>query len=354
MSNDRQPCQIVITGVGMVTSIGYSASVAANSVRAGIQRFVEMEETSDREGEPVVGAPVALLVDHAAPQIEMMTMAASEAFETAFPKSETAPPPVWACITTASFWRSDDHPLGRFPLERVQESIGHVPITPPGEVRAGGHATVLGAVADAIQLLSRHSVAACLVGGVDSLIQIERLTWLDEQSRLKASYNPHGLIPGEAAAFLVLEREADARRRGAACWASVGNVGLAKEENAIGSDSPCLGAGLSQAITEATVGHSAQIQPLLGVVCDLNGEPYRANEWGIARSRALRWAREVEVLHPADCLGDVGAATGAVLLGLASVGLKRDYVPTSQLLLWAGSDDGRRAAVMLGQWKTDK
>jgi 3-oxoacyl-[acyl-carrier-protein] synthase-1 len=330
----------------MVTSVGYEVPVAATSVRAGLQRFVEMEDESDREGEPVVGAPVALLRGHPTPLIEMMTMAAGEAFASAFPSGAIAQP-LWVSVSAGPTPASGP-PLGRYPLERLQAALGHVPLAPDSEViDSGYHTAVLEAVARGVQRLHQRAATACVVGGVDSLLGTERLAWLDAHDRLKTGYNPHGLIPGEAAAFVVLEREADARARSAVCWARLGPVGTGKEENPIGSDRPCLGQGLSAAIAQATANYREPPRSLLGILCDLNGEPYRANEWGLARSRVLRWAREVKVWHPADCLGDTGAATGAVLLALGARALKKGYAPTPELLVWAGADDGQRAAVFL-------
>ena len=347
MAEAASPEPTVITGIGMVTSIGYETAVAATSVRAGLQRFVELEEEFDRNEEPIVAAPVALLEDDPSGQIVMMNMAAAEAFAMAFGSAEKAPQPLWASVSVGAQADGDPPPLGRYPLERLQAALDHVPLHGESEIRAGCHTAVLEALAEGMKRLRDRKAAACLVGGVDSLIQTHRLARLEDAKRLKTGYNPHGLVPGEAGVFLVLEREADARGRGVEAWARVNEVGLAVEANPLGSPKPCLGQGLTEAIRLVTRAHCEPPRPLLGVLCDLNGEPYRANEWGLARSRALGWAREVMLWHPADCLGDVGAATGAALLALGAVALKQNYAPTPELLIWAGAEGGQRAAVFL-------
>jgi len=347
VAEEPAPPPIAITGIGMVTSIGYETAVAATSVRAGLKRFVELEDTFDRNEEPIVGAPVALLEGDPTVQIGMMTLAATEAFAMAFGSADKAPKPLWASLSTGARREDAPLPLGRYPLERLQAAVEHVPLDGASEVREGCHTAVLEAVAEGMKRLRGGKAAACLVGGVDSLVQPHQLTRLEGQKRLKTGYNPHGLIPGEAAVFLVLEREADARARGVDLWARLNEVGLADEANPLGSSKPCLGQGLSEAIRQATKEHREPPRPLLGVLCDLNGEPYRAGEWGLARSRALGWAREVTLWHPADCLGDIGAATGAALLALGAVALKQGYAPTPELLVWAGAEGGQRAAVFL-------
>jgi 3-oxoacyl-[acyl-carrier-protein] synthase-1 len=347
MGDPASPPAVVITGLGMVTSIGYRAAVATTSARAGLQRFVELEGAFDRTGEAVVGAPVALLGKHPTPLIEMMTLAAAEAFGAAYPAADQPPRSLWVSVSVGAPVGAAGPPLGRYPIERLQAALGHVPLDPSSEVRTGCHTAVFEALAEGLRRLRGGDAAACVIGGVDSLIRGGRLSPLDARNRLKTADCPHGLVPGEAAAFLVLEREPDARRRPAPAWARLGDVGLGHEANPLGSEQPCLGQGLSEAIRQATRAHGEQPRPLLGILCDLNGEPYRANEWGLARSRALRWAREVKVWHPADCWGDVGAATGAVLLAFGAAALRQGFAPSPELLVWAGAEGGQRAAVVL-------
>jgi len=177
------------------------------------------------------------------------------------------------------------------------------------------------------------------------LLPGERLARLEEEYRLRTTYNPHGLIPGEGAAFVVIEAESSDRSQHA--WARIGSVGIGMESNPITSDAPCLSEGLSTAIREATQDYCEPQRSILGVLCDLNGEPYRANEWSLARSRTLRWASVIDLWHPAECLGDVGAATGGVLLAVGATALQKGYSAGPELLLWAGSDSGTRCSVFL-------
>ena len=44
--------------------------------------------------------------------------------------------------------------------------------------------------------------------------------------------------------------------------------------------------------------------------------------------------------NPADCIGDAGAAMGALLLAWASVALAKQYTNTERVLVWGASDDG--------------
>jgi len=79
------------------------------------------------------------------------------------------------------------------------------------------------------------------------------------------------------------------------------------------------------------------------VFCDLNGEEYRAHEWMLALCRLLEVG---EITHPADCLGDVGAAFAPVLIGLAALALARDH-EVGRALVACSSDFGARGSVCL-------
>ena len=84
------------------------------------------------------------------------------------------------------------------------------------------------------------------------------------------------------------------------------------------------------------------------MVCDLNGERYRANEWGHALSRSFGASVPPELVwHPADCLGDCGAAAGVLNVIFGTLALARRSVPDGEVLVWGSSDDGERGAALL-------
>jgi uncharacterized protein (TIGR02270 family) len=79
----------------------------------------------------------------------------------------------------------------------------------------------------------------------------------------------------------------------------------------------------------------------------MNGESYRAREWGFTELRVLRNPHpRLEVFHPADCLGDVGAASGTLLIGLAAMALSENP-SRHNFLVFASSESGERGAVIL-------
>jgi 3-oxoacyl-[acyl-carrier-protein] synthase-1 len=112
------------------------------------------------------------------------------------------------------------------------------------------------------------------------------------------------------------------------------------------TEEPNTGRGLAQALR--TVRQEAKLETMPLVVCDLNGERSRGLEWALALPRALGDLHgALAMWHPADCVGDTGAAAGALDLVWAATALDRGYAPRPRALVWGASDGGLRAAALL-------
>ena len=86
---------------------------------------------------------------------------------------------------------------------------------------------------------------------------------------------------------------------------------------------------------------------LFGGSATVNGENFGAKEWGVAFSRCQgKIAPGFAILHPADGYGDLGAAVGPVLIGLAAAGLTDAYM-RGPCLAWASSDAAARGATCI-------
>lgn len=204
-----------------------------------------------------------------------------------------------------------------------------------------GHAGV-GVVMDkALADLSTGAADAVVVGGVDSLLDEDTLGWLLNTGRLKSPALAAGLMPGEAAALLLLTRD------GASGPITVTRVVRGEDGQSLSSGGAPTGAALGRAIAEA-VGTEAQPAVLYS---DHNGEQYRATEFGYValRLQALRpWIMGVKTMFPAQSFGDTGAASGAVALAVLTSRWSR---PDSEETLGAvtSSSDGPERAVMVAE-----
>ncbi|MCA9621881.1 MAG: hypothetical protein KC731_22810 [Myxococcales bacterium] len=171
------------------------------------------------------------------------------------------------------------------------------------------------------------------VGGVDSYYHPEVLRWLDEGYRLQAVGAEDGFIPGEGAAFLLLERGGGLGR--------VLHAAVAKEETDGREDVPNLASattGLLHALRE-------QVGEVRWAISDQNGERARAREWALATGRAL--GGEIAETKPVWDLGDVGAASGPLFSVLALSSARLGFAPHPSCALVLQSDGPERGVVAL-------
>ena len=165
--------------------------------------------------------------------------------------------------------------------------------------------------------------------------------------RRQARANPYGRLPGEAAAAVALTGQPDA-----ASWCTLTGAGIAQEPVTWTVPQPCIGAGLTAAAQQALSPAVHDSQPscadlVARVTADLNGEPYRADEFGFTALRVAKaLAPDYQRIVPALCTGDIGAATAILHTALAAYAFHARSLPGRHLLL-AGSDDTLRGAVVL-------
>jgi 3-oxoacyl-[acyl-carrier-protein] synthase-1 len=346
-----------ILHVGMVTSVGADALRTAAAVRAGISRF-RATPFMDQRGEAIFMATVPdedLAPLHpslrAHPAIDarsaqMLRLAAAALQEVladvleaphiplllALP--ETLPDRAASPIATGpDFLRLlATQSATRFDLEKSRAV-------------AGGRAAGMIVLADALERLETRAAPLVLVGGVDSHQDEALLEALDDEDRLRAVGVLDGFTPGDGAAFLLLGPPGSAKRTQREPLARIEAAATALEPGHRYSQEPYRGDGLDGAFRALFARAPA---PVHTVYAGLNGESMGAKEWGVAYVRHREhFADGFEVLCPAEHLGDTGAASGPLMLGLAAIALQRDY-RRAPCLVWCSSDLGARGAAIVG------
>ncbi len=112
------------------------------------------------------------------------------------------------------------------------------------------------------------------------------------------------------------------------------------------TDDLCVGAGLTQAVDAAC--SELGSQRISDVFCDVNGERYRAEEWGFVCLRSAHYFDDpTDYRSPAGIWGDMGAASIPLFAMLACRASARGYARGPNALLWASSEGGQRAAVLV-------
>jgi hypothetical protein len=202
------------------------------------------------------------------------------------------------------------------------------------------------ALAEAARMLTEGVADACIVGGIDSQVDGETLQALHSLRILKSPDMPVGRIPGEAAAFIVIERAEGARQRDVQPLGLLDGYAGAREPSDRFDASRPTGEALARCLVEVVSSVAPQDGPRL-LISDLNGEDYRAHDWALAmvRLRArIGFSCPAEWI-PALSFGSLGAAAGPTAIAMACRGFARGYADDTGALAWLLADDGGRAAL---------
>src|SRR5207244_259869 len=132
--------------------------------------------------------------------------------------------------------------------------------------------------------------------------------------------------PGEGAGFCMLCSQQAAERLRLRILARVWTVATAREAKLIKTDTVCLGQGLTEVFQKVFAELPSTNEKIDHSINDMNGEPYRADEYGFAVSRlSNRFVNASDFVAPADCWGDVGAASGPLFANLVVAAGRRGY-----------------------------
>jgi len=343
----RKPVQAVeVITMEMITPVGADAVQTATSVRAGISAY-QASSNFNKQLNPMT---MALVPDEAIPplnaelakqagltdrQQRMLRLATSplQQLIASFPLPKHVPL-VLAGPEKLPGRRSviSDKFLQQLQLQTdIKFDLDNSYVFPHGRA-AGFHAL------EAAMLMIEQGISEqVIVGAVDSYLDLHLLGSLDSEGRVLAEGVMDGFAPAEGAAFMIIQAATDASK------ILLYPPGIAKEEGHRYSSKPYKGDGLAQAVTEA-LSHLPG-QTVKTVMAGFNGEHFNTKEWGVSAIRnSQKIESELNMVHPADCLGDTGASLGLILIQLGIIGLTKGYYP-GPVMAWCSSELTQRAAV---------
>lgn len=344
---------VVVSGVGVVCATGHSAPMAFTSVKAGVARIGQSPELfirDEKQRRQVVHCAAVEGVTDGHRRFLRLYRLAVRAFAEAVGHAQLTErmlesTPIFVALAEKERPGLDNRAETDL-LRRISQALGIDDLSPGTTVIPIGHAGTFQGLELAVRAIASGQSERAIVGGVDTYLDEWSLQWLFDKGRLKTEGSAKGFVPGEAAAFAVIERASAATRRQVGCYAHLASVDNAFEAHGIYAKEPCTGEGLTNAIRSALSAGEPLAEVSL-VLCDLNGERHRAHEWGLAMSRCFRGGAVPHGLwHPADGLGDTGAASGAVNLVLGTLAIARGNASPCALA-WGASDDGERGAAVL-------
>lgn len=338
---------VCICALGARTPLGFDVQASAAAVRGAISAASRHTAFMDKNGEPI-----SLAVDTGLDSTVDIMLRCQDLLWSAI--DEALAQSAQACAgTQIQCWIGLPEPRPGLPtgladavLVMLLTRLG-IPATSV-HIYPYGHAAGLIALQAAADAVATGSALIGLVAGVDSYHELRTLQWLDRRGRLMSSCNRSGFIPGEGAAACLLARRSETQRLGAAVLARVKSASTAVESQTMRSKRICVGEGLSIAVRGAVSSLHQLGRGVSATYCDLNGERYKSEEFQYVLLRTQdAFVDAHDFICPADCWGDVGAASGVLFACLAIVSCQRGYAKGAFPILWAGSDSGYRTAVVL-------
>ncbi|HED33658.1 MAG TPA: hypothetical protein ENJ08_05480 [Gammaproteobacteria bacterium] len=346
--------KIYIGGTGAITSVGKDAQMTFDSVNADINRYQNSAYLTPQQQVIKMALPPTDALPELSDALEFkgaytlwdkrLLQLAHAAMQDAVKDYEIEDPIplILACPQHYSGW---PHQLPDTFKQCLIEQSG-ISINPDSSRTVQtGRTGILEALQIAFSYFLDTDAEAVLIGGVDSFQRPELLEGLIEEGRLAIDGVVDGFTPGEGAGFILLTRNKAKAMNNDGCMVSLRTPGLAQEVGHMYSDQPYLGEGLANAVKQAlTSFNGAKIQR---VYSTMNGERFWAKELGVALTRSQAFFSDTYRLeHPADCYGDLGAASGAVLITLAAQHLVRQKEKVAHLVC-CSSDNAFRAAVVM-------
>lgn len=340
-----------IIGLGATTPIGRTIWTSAAAARAGICGFYEHPFMIDTAGEPMRVAR--------APWLDVAITGAERFCALLFPAIDEALMPlnellvkqhisIGLALALPPPRPGQPAELGEAILSAIKARYGKTCTLT--EHFATGHAAGHLALDAAIKQFNTDVLDVCIVAGVDSYLEPETLEWVEECDQLHgggALNNAWGFIPGEAAAAMLVATDDFSRKYQLDTFGEVLSIGIGQETKLIKTDTVCIGEGLTQAFRSALSVLSPN-EKIHNVLCDMNGEKYRADEYGFSTLRTKDWFRSAsDFLALADCWGDVGAAGATLHAAIAVISQRKRYNKGPLSMIWASSESGERGAAVI-------
>ncbi|UVK38455.1 3-oxoacyl-ACP synthase [Mesorhizobium sp. AR10] len=329
-----------IISIGMVTAVGLDALSACAAMRARLDGFQETRFVLPNDGR-LIGAPVPLPRNWIGEK-RMAHLAAgsiAEAFD-AVPEARGQTALILCLAEENRPGRPVTNPAAL--LARIAEIVE---VKPHARSRVVAHGRPSGHVAldHARRLLASEEVPYVMIAGVDSYLTSQSVAHYLNNNRILTPGNPNGFIPGEAAAAVLCSRTGSQGLR-------LFGVGLSRENATIynSQDLPLRGDGMTVAYHAALRETGIELNRLGYRIADFIGEQYWFKQSALANLRLVRNGRDFQdVWSPGESLGNVGAAVGPLMLGMAKMAAQKGYAAGNSVLIEASNDAGACGAAVL-------
>jgi 3-oxoacyl-[acyl-carrier-protein] synthase I len=337
-----------IAGWGVASALGDNAIHTGLFLRAGKNRF-RRSPFVDTWGERITLSYSARLPQNLA-GFDRLTRLAESALRGSLAPLGTLPRGVSARIAVSLTENQTDpnSSSARLLGDWLAKSAGGFLPVSGTKLFAAGHAAGAEALARAREWISSGETHAVIVAGVDSYYNWEDLEALERSDRIITEDNLDGMIPGEAAAVIVLVSGWLADRLTARPVARLVAARTAQDPHAHGSEEPCGAEGYAEAAADALGPLRACGRRVNYWWVDLSNESRKTKEFQLAIPRLGDvLGATTTLMTPLRELGDTRAATIPLMAALSAEAWDKGYAADTISVCLAASDGGLRGIVVL-------
>jgi 3-oxoacyl-[acyl-carrier-protein] synthase-1 len=335
---------ISVFAAGMVTPVGFNSESSGAAIRGGISGVKQVNLWDAENGEFLSAGKVNLpqwwqgigkLADLVAPAIW-------ECLEAARPEPALRIPLLLGIAP-----RDRPHRLPRLDEEILDEVEWRLelPRHPESAIIPMGNVSGVIGIQRAQEILRSGLARYCVVAGVDSLLQQDVMNVYLAQRRVVTKSNSNGFFPGEAGCAVLVGSSGE--RSGAEL--RLAGLAYGTGEVPVTSEDPNQGKLLTALVREALRQADLNIEDTFYRNTDINGEHYKFKEASFIPSRIQRKPLPYlhELWHPAEFLGEIGAALVPCELGRSFYYGKHRCGPGPLGICHFGNDSGERSAVVV-------
>jgi 3-oxoacyl-[acyl-carrier-protein] synthase I len=332
-----------IRSVGAITPLGEDAPATVGSIYTEARELSDLP-LADENGLPMKGAKTPIPDNVSG--IERLAVLGSYALGEAI---DGAPANIEMGLVVCVPSQEDEQGLlGQSDalLARLASEARLTVAAKARRVFPAGRSAVFEALHFARSALHNGLSFVCVLG-IDCLVSKARLERLLDQRHV---LGPQGLVPGEAAAAIVL-----AQQPGTDSLAVLAGMGTTDEPSNLQRDRPNRGRGLVSAIDKA-VAEARLANPIFSaLVHDMAGSREGLEELNWAKTcQALSAQSETEILCPYNSVGETGAASGILSLATLAFLIDKNVIAGPGLCLLASEGGKRGAAILTPPQRTAK
>lgn len=337
--------ELNILAAGMATAVGLDCASSCAAMRGRLDGFQETRFVAG-SGAWQVGAPVPL------PRNWIGVKRLAHLVAGAIVEVLTKVPEAAIDASLILCLAEEDRP-GRLPgdgtaFAKMVAEIVEARSSQRTVLVAHGRPAGFAALDRAQRMLGEGAAKYVIIAGVDSYLTGPSIAHYLSKERLLGPDISNGFIPGEAAGAVLCSTKAQGRL-------VLTGLGLAREKAHIyngldedGLDLPLRGDGMTAAYKTALDQAGLTLTGIEYRISDLIGEQFFFKQSTLASLRLERGRKEFQDLwSPGESLGNIGAATVPIMLGMALTAAQKGYTPGSPVLIEASSDAGACGAAVL-------